>query len=278
MTETILITGARGKTGRRLSTLLIAQGVPVRRTSRGGDEDGYVAFDWSKPETFASTFEGVTAAYLVAPTDRADHADLMIPGIDAALALGVRRFVLLSASSLEAGGPMMGAMHAYLQDTVQEWCVLRPTWFMQNFSEQQHLLTIKNEGAIYTASGHGRVPFINADDIAAAASGALTSKIAPNRDVILTGPETLSYDDVAARLSQCLGRTINHIGMSRADFIDRLLGQGFNDVYAAALADMDVMISEGGEDRLSDGVNELAGHVPKSFDAFVEENAEVWIT
>ncbi|KAJ7880911.1 hypothetical protein B0H13DRAFT_2050068 [Mycena leptocephala] len=42
---------------------------------------------------------------------------------------GVKRFVFMSASVIEAGGPMMGQVHEYLRSLTVEYCVLRPTWF-----------------------------------------------------------------------------------------------------------------------------------------------------
>ena len=273
--ETLII-GARGKTGSRLAAHLAGMGVPIRPASRTADRPGEVRFDWAYPETFVTAFEGIHAAYLVAPTDRTDHADVMVPAIERALAMGVRRFVLLSASSLAAGGPMMGAVHAVLRDVAPEWCVLRPTWFLQNFSEQQHLHTIRKDNAIYTATGEGRVPFIDAADIAAVAAVALTTRRAPNTDVILTGPEPLSYGEVADRLSRRLGRTIRHVGMGHAGFVAHLMAAGFDEIYAKALADMDGAISRGSEDRVTDGVQRLTGRRPRDFDAFVAENEAVW--
>ena len=276
MPREILVTGARGKTGRRLAACLARADLPARLGSRAADRPGEVRFDWTRPETFEAAFQGVGAAYLVAPTDRTDHAAVMVPAIEAALGAGVTRFVLLSASSLEAGDPMMGGVHAVLRDIAPEWCVLRPTWFMQNFSEQQHLPTIREEGAIYSATGQGRVPFIDAEDIAAAAMGALTSERAPDTDAILTGPELLSYDDVADRLSRSLGRPVRHVDLSHGDFMARLRAQGFDESYAEALADMDDAISGGSEDRITDGVHRLAGRGPRSFDAFIAANADAW--
>lgn len=272
----VLVVGSRGKTGSRLVKYLATLAVPTRRASRTPEESSEVLFDWARPETFAPAFKNIGAAYLVAPTDRADHADVMGPAIETAMKQGVRRFVLLSASSLEAGGPMMGAVHAILRDIAEEWCVLRPTWFMQNFTEQQHLPTIRDEDAIYTATGHGKVPFIDADDIAAAAAGALTAEDAPNADIVLTGPEALSYDEVAERLSKRLGRTIRHIGMSHEDFTSRLMNSGFDEPYAKALAGMDAAIAQGSEDRTTDGVHLLTGREPTDFSTFIAAHREVW--
>lgn len=75
-----------------------------------------------------------------------------------------------------------------------------------------HRAAIREEDAIYSATGNGRVGFISADDIAAVAARALTDPDMPNGDMILTGPQALSYDDVAVSLGETLGRTITHPG------------------------------------------------------------------
>lgn len=59
----------------------------------------------------------------------------MIELIDYARSRDATRFVLQSASSIEAGGPTMGKVHAYLRELGQrgevDWAVLRPTWFQR---------------------------------------------------------------------------------------------------------------------------------------------------
>ncbi len=272
----VLVTGGTGKTGRRVAAQLLRAGQTVRVATRRPHAAGQVAFTWEDPTTHDDAFRGVGAVYLVAPTDRTDHADVMIPAIDRAVALGVQRFVLLSASSLEAGGPMMGAIHAYLRDTAAQWCVLRPSWFMQNFSEQQHLATIRDEGAIYTATGTGRVPFIDADDIAASAVAALIAPEAPNTDFILTGPEALSYSDIADRLSAVVGSAIRHVNMEVGALVQRLEALGMERAYAEGLAAMDIQIAGGAEDRTTGGVEALTGVQPRTFEVFAAAVAGVW--
>ena len=163
----------------------------VRRPPPGG-----VRFDWSDPDTFDPALHDIGAIYLVAPTGDGNPLAAMEPFLQRALAAGVRRYVLLSASTLPEGGPLMGQVHAFLHDAAPEWVVLRPSWFMQNFSEQQHLPTIRDEGVIFTATGDGRVAFVHADDIAAVAVAALLGQAPCNREYILTGSRALSYDEV----------------------------------------------------------------------------------
>jgi len=54
MTYRVLVTGATGKTGRSLVSLLSAAGVTHRAASRGGEPP----FDWARPETWDAALEG----------------------------------------------------------------------------------------------------------------------------------------------------------------------------------------------------------------------------
>jgi ergot alkaloid biosynthesis protein len=276
MRDRILITGGTGKTGRRVAESLRRQNLRTLVASRSAKGPGAVHFDWSDTTTFNGALDGISAIYLVAPSNVAEPLAAMMPFLEHALESGVERFVLLSASSLEEGGPMMGAVHAWLDRHAPRWVVLRPTWFMQNFSEQQHLPTILEEGAIYSATGDGRVGFIDAEDIAATAAQALTAPDFPNGDVILTGPETLSYDDVAALVSSACGRRVRHHRLTEQELADRFQAGGMAANYAHVLAAMDTAISWGAEDRLTDGVWRATGRAPSRFMDFAARAAACW--
>ncbi len=278
MRSDILVTGGTGKTGSRLVKRLLALGHSPRIASRKPKGADQVHFDWADPDSYEAALDKVRAIYLVAPANVPEPLAAMQPFIDRAIAGGVGRFVLLSASSLDEGGPMMGAVHRYLHDHAPGWFVLRPTWFMQNFSEQQHLPTIRDEQAIYSATGEGRVPFIDADDIAAVAAAALTEPAFPNGDTILTGPKSLSYDEVATLLTDALGVAITHYHLSDREMIERFEAGGLSRPYAELLTAMDTAIAVGGEDRLTTSVIELAGKTPQDFSDFVARNIKVWET
>jgi len=273
-----LVLGATGKTGRRVVAQLRAMGAPLVAASRAGSGavDG-VDFEWSDPRSHAPALEGVSAVYLVAPTSLGgDPAPMMIDFIQRAMEREVRRFVLLSASLLPRGGPAMGAVHAWLAENAPEWAVLRPSWFMQNFSEALHAQTIQSDGAIYSATGEGRVGFVDADDIAACAAATLTGEPAPNRDYVLTGPGTLSYADVAAQISQASGAPVRHVNVSQEELIARLTAGGAPAMTAAMLAMMDGAIATGAEDRTTDDVLAATGRPPRAFAEFAALNRTVW--
>lgn len=276
MSDVVLVTGGSGKTARRVTSGLRARSLTPRVASRSATGAGAVRFDWADPGTFDAALVDVTAAYLVAPTSVADPQPLMEAFLGRAVERGVRRFVLLSASSLLEDGPLMGGVHGWLRRNTSEWTVLRPTWFMQNFSESHHLPTIRHEGAIYSATGHGRVGFIDAADIADVAVTALTEPGFENGDRILTGPELLSYDDVASRLSVACGRRIEHRALTEHALADRLAAGGLPANYAPILAAMDTAIAGGSEERLSPAVEQILGRSPRSFSAFAEGAAAAW--
>ncbi len=276
MANSILVTGGTGKTGSRVVEQLKAKGVSPRVGTRSPKGENDARFDWKDPSTFDAAFEGVRAVYLVAPTDTVDSLGAMQPGLEAALSAGVQRFVLLSASSLEEGGPMMGAVHAWLRSNAPEWAVLRPTWFMQNFSELHHRDPIRDESAIYTATDDGRVGFIDAGDIAACATALLVTPSVENTGYVLTGPEAISYDVVAETLSNQLGRKITHHRLTVDELAERHQSLGLPEEYARTLAAMDGVIAGGSEDRVTDSVLKLTGSRPTSIDQFVQQNMEAW--
>lgn len=271
----ILVTGGTGTTGSLVARILREQGHQVRVATRTPDEGGEVLFDWFAPDTHAAAMAGVDAVYLVAPSNASEVLDAMRPGLETAMSAGVRRFVLLSASALAESSPMMGAVHAYLRASVPEWAVLRPSWFMQNFLGH-HAETIRTDDAIYSATGDGRVPFIDAGDIAAVAARALTDQRPADSDLLLTGPAALSYAEVAGILSRVLGRTIRHRALDTDAMAGRFVEAGLDPAFARLLAGLDAGIAAGAEDRTTDTVERVTGRPPSPFSAFARNERRHW--
>ena len=131
----ILLLGGSGKVAKRIAQQLEALKQPVLVASRNASGANGVVFDWNDPNTWDNAFtanKGIKAVFLVAPPIL-EPLPIMAEYIAFAQKQGVRRFVLLSASSFEAGGPLMGKVHAHLKELGEkgeiEWAVLRPTWF-----------------------------------------------------------------------------------------------------------------------------------------------------
>ncbi|WP_030247889.1 NAD(P)H-binding protein [Streptomyces sp. NRRL S-350] len=268
-----LVIGVTGTTGSRVAARLGATGRRVKAASRRAtpvDGASPVRFDWDDPGSFEGALEGADRVYLIPPIGSPDPAAVMLPFLRQARTAGVHRAVLLSSSAIPAGGPAVGQVHQALPGLFSQWAVLRPSWFMQNFTaDHAHARTIRADGTIRTATGEGRVGFVDADDIAAVAVHVLTEAQAPNTDLIITGPQALSYGDIAAVLTQVTGRTITHRRLTYEQMRDRLAAD-MPAEFAALLAGMDHAIAEGAEDRTTDTVQRLTGRPPRSFRAFAE--------
>lgn len=261
----VLVTGASGTTGSRVAARLTTRGITVRAASRSGA----VQFDWYDPGTHAGALAGVDRVYLVPPVRDPDPQAVMLPFLDLARAAGVRRAVLLSNSLVSAGGPMTGTVHQAIADTFGEWAVLRPSWFMQNvIGVHAHATSIRATSAIATSAGSGRAGFVDAGDIAQVAVETLLAPVAANTDLILTGPESLSYDDLAAILTETSGRTITHKWLDPADQPAYYEALGVPESTARFLVGMDWVIASGAEDRTTDAVQRVTGTVPRSFRDF----------
>ncbi|KAI1209666.1 NAD(P)-binding protein [Annulohypoxylon truncatum] len=286
-TGTVLLLGGTGKVGGRIAPLLKAANVPTLVASRSGNSPTGlpgVKFDWFDESTWEPVFASASsppigAVFLVAPLMSHPGA-IMRKFIDLAVAKGAKRFVLLGASPITEGGPWMGDAQKYLRELGEQgklsWSVLRPTWFQQNFTENAHGTFLKSESKLFSGTGNGKVPFVNAEDIAAVGFHALTSPQPPNTDYVILGPELLSYPDVAAIISAAVGRTIEYVELSEADLAARF-AQWIDPEYAATLAAMDTDIKNGAENRTNDVVRTVTGKEPRSFRDFVEENKAAWI-
>ncbi|KAF7974988.1 hypothetical protein HWV62_10743 [Athelia sp. TMB] len=205
----ILVTGGWGTTARRLAALLHAEGnVSLILTSRSGRvparfKHECVTFDWFKQETyegvFGNAYGGVDRVYLVAPPT-VEVMKAMKPFIDFCLKQAVARFVFLSGSLFDMTTGVYGEVHKYIASLGVDYCVLRPTSFMENLSAAEHLPSIRQENTIYSSAENGRLAWVSADDIAAVAVSALMGVKSYNTDVLILGPELLTYDQVRGPL------------------------------------------------------------------------------
>ncbi|KAG5951671.1 hypothetical protein E4U53_002541 [Claviceps sorghi] len=286
---TILLKGGNGKTARHIATLLHEANVPFVIGSRSSTPETigcHRSFDWLSEATFDNVvsvdgdMEPVSVVWLV-PPPILELAPPVIRFINFASSRGVRRFVLLSASIIDKGGPAMGQIHAHL-DSLEgiSYTVLRPTWFMENFSTGGDFLfeTIRKEDKFYSAAEDAKVPLISVMDIARVAFRALTAPALENKDHILLGPELLSYDDVAATLSRTLGRKIIHARVTESELAEKLQEGGMPAEEATMHASLDSIIKAGGDERLNTAVRDLSGQEPRRLSDFVSDHKDAWLS
>ncbi|KAF7323701.1 NAD(P)-bd-dom domain-containing protein [Mycena kentingensis (nom. inval.)] len=278
-TNTILITGATGKTGAPLverflanpdtnTKLLLATRSPPS-TAVGAE---HVVFDWADESTYAAPFVGnkITAVYLVAPQVPTMRVTAFI---DLARTRGVRRFVLLSATVCEKGGVAMGEVHAYLDKLGVEYCALRPSWFIQNFATQYaEDICLRDE--IVSATGTGTLGYVSTADIADVAYKALTAEKLDRSEEIIVGPELVSYDEIAQTLANVLGRKITHRSLPAKQMKEVFMARGMPAEYAELMVSLDGLVAQGREAEMYQRATVVG---KESVRAFVQKNKRAWV-
>ncbi|MGU3497613.1 NmrA family NAD(P)-binding protein [Mycobacterium sp. C31M] len=264
----VLVTGATGHTGSLVVTGLTDAGVTVRAASRS-PEPGGVRFDWADPTTHADAVAGVDRMYLVAPVGVANPAPLVRPVLERGLADRLRRVVLLSASATEPSDTGLGALHRLVTELAPEWAILRPSWFMSNFVGDHPVAAGLRDGVLTTATGDGRIGFIDVADIAAVATTILLQADPVSDEYILTGSQALSYAEVCAIYTRLTGRPARHHAVGAAERARQMVDSGLSAEYAHILAGMDERISLGSEDRVTDTVFRVTGRAPRTVEEFL---------
>lgn len=283
----ILITGATGTTGREVVAELRrlgARGVRalVRDPARAGfiREAGFepVAGDFERPETFGAALEGVERALLLTPPTPdtvAHHREFIM----AAAAEGVRHVVKLSAFGADADAPEgFGRWHGRAENLLKtsglKWTLLRPNFFMQNLLGQAP--QIAATGSIFQPVGDARASFIDVRDIAAVAARALTEEGHEGQTYTLTGPEALSYYEVAEKLSEAAGRTITYVPVSPEQFRAGALGAGLPEWLVSALERLNEMFVSGRTAEVTDAARRVGRREPTTFEQFARDHADAF--
>jgi uncharacterized protein YbjT (DUF2867 family) len=273
----ILVIGAHGTVGTELSRLLVAQGRQVRRaTSRTPSHPDEVQVNVVTGAGREAAFEGVGRAFLLAPPGYVNQDALLNPLVDAAVAAGLRKVVLMSAMGANAdpAAPLRKA-ELHLEASGLAWNVIRPTWFMQNFNSFW-LQGIVEHDTIGLPVGRAKGGFIDTRDIAAVAAKLLVDDTLSGRDFDLTGPETLDHDRIAEILSRVVGRPIRFSDISPEAMLDRLLQAGLPRDYAEFMIRILDFFKAGYSDRTTDAVQTITGSAPRRFETYAQDYRTAW--
>jgi uncharacterized protein YbjT (DUF2867 family) len=270
--DDILILGGTGKTGSRLARRLRDAGHGVRVASR---TRGDVLLNLDTPATWSTALDGVGAAYLMEPEIQAtDEGQRRVPRfVDAAVAAGVQRVVLLSTPGVEAneGHPLWRVEEA-IKSSGLTWTIVRPTWFAQNFSEAFWLPGIL-QGSLPLPTGDGATVFVDAEDIADVAAAALTQEGHHGEAYVLTGPRAISFGEAAHLIGEATGRTIRHVNISPEDFTDAQIADGVPADVAEQMTGLYTAIRDGKAADVVDGVQCALGRGPRTFEDYVSAAA-----
>jgi uncharacterized protein YbjT (DUF2867 family) len=272
--KTILVLGGTGKTGSRVAAKLTKLGLSVRTAARNGVD---VRFDWDDPTTHGAALADVDRVYLVAPVLRTDFADQVSSFLDLAEAAGVRHVTYLSAFGVDHAPPQVAHRAVELDlmgRSALTHSILRPAWFMQNFSET-FLKPV--DGVITVPTGDGSEAFVDAEDIAAVAAATLASPDAhAGAEYAPTGPEALTVSDAADVIADVTGQPAKHNDIDRDAWIDGTVAAGVPAAYGDVLRMLTETIASGHGSRPNNDVQNVTGRAPVSFADFARRTVQAW--
>ena len=259
----ILITGATGRTGRRITDLVAARGLPVRTASRQGDPP----FDWHDRSAWDALLDGCGAAYLCY------SPDLALPGADEviaafaerAVAHGVQRLVLLSGRGEEGAQRCEQLVLAASPAAT----VVRCAWFQENFSEhflRDHVLA----GRIAVPAGTVSEPFVSVDDVADVATLALIGDPLAAQVLELTGPQSITFGEAAEILSRAAGREVTHVEVTPEELVAELVAAGIDPEDASGLAWLFEEVLDGRNSAVTTTIEGVLGRPATSFETYAE--------
>jgi uncharacterized protein YbjT (DUF2867 family) len=281
---TYLITGATGNIGSLVVERLIKRGerprIFVRDQQKAlanfGDRVDVFVGDLSDAATMKSALTGANALLLL--TSGHDLAAQDDAAAKAAKAAGVKHLVKLSSYDAGEQNVGTGVWHADGESAVRasgiEYTFVRPSGFMSNALFWAR--SIKADGVVRTATGDGKIPFIHPHDIADVAMEALVSGAYRGSSLPITGPEALSYAEMAEKIAAVIGKPIRFQPISDEEARQQQVAWGAPPQLAAARLSIFRAIREGRLATVTDTLKLVLGRPPLNFDQWVRENAEAF--
>jgi uncharacterized protein YbjT (DUF2867 family) len=155
---------------------------------------------------------------------------------------------------------------------------LQPNEFMQNFINF-HGHSIKNNNAFYLALENARVSVVDVRDIAAVAVKALTENgdnKHNNKTYLITGPEALSYHQMAELLSNATGKKISYVSISEEEARAAMKEMGMDDWLINTISELANYFKKGHASQVSSAVKEVTQKKPISFSQFANDYAQLF--
>ncbi len=283
----ILILGATGMFGNRVLRETVRRRAPVRALAHSAataerlraSEIEVAIGDLDRPETLDSAFAGVDTAFIVSPMD--DRIAVReTNALHAAQRAGVRRVVKVYGA-VHHHGDSLDALHlesiAAIRESGLDWALVSPNSVMET-SLLSQADAIKQAGALFGSAGDGRVGLVAADDVARAAAVVLADRDEPGANYELTGPAALTMAEMAATLSEALGRRVTYQDMPAEEFRALLVNQGGvpDDQVDIQVMHHFAAWKRGDADLVTDTYRELTGLAPISLSEWVVGHREAF--
>jgi uncharacterized protein YbjT (DUF2867 family) len=216
-----------------------------------------------------AAFAGVDRVFLLTPSVP-QQAQLEENALVAAVTTGVQRIVYVSSTDVGWEIELSAAhraMERRLRDSALEHAVVRPEYLLNNLLGEVDDLA---QGRLVAPSGGGRLPFVDARDVGAVAAAVLLAAEPPQGPVTVTGPNSLSWAQLAGRLQEALGHPVEHIDPDPAEWAHEAVSAGMAPWLADALAEYFKTLRERPLEASNDS-RRVTGRSPRSVEDFADD-------
>jgi uncharacterized protein YbjT (DUF2867 family) len=283
----ILILGASGQTGSETVNILATAGFPVRVTFREEKElfrlKGKYAealpADYADAESLKNAMNGCERVFVIQPVtpNMVEHATNIY---EAAKAASVSHIIRVSNM---ATGPDLGSdiarMHYEADNALKalgcSYTLLKGANYYQNMIYSA--LTIVRQQHFALPLGSTDLAQIDLRDISRVAAHCLVDNGHENKEYTLTGPEALTMNVVARKLSRIINKEIRYVGVEPVAAIQVFKDQGLPEWPAKAIGTMFMEYATGKYNFTTDDFEQVTGEKPRTIDAYLMENKESFL-
>lgn len=280
----LLVTGAGGNLGksavaelRRLGAkkVIAATRTPgkLQELTDLGVEEREADFD--RPETLQAAFRGVERLLIVS-TDSLHAPNVRIKqhraAIQAAVGAGVEHVVYTSLPNAHpTEGPSIPDDHFWTEVALFEsglnWTILRNNLYAEVILRFVPF-ALKTGNLVSATHSRGRSYVTREDCARTAAAALLNSKGKAIYDV--TGPASVTHEQVASVLSRLSGKAIQHVNVTPEEVEKGLVAAGIPQFAARSVRELDEETSRGYHAIVTTTVANLTARVPMSVEDFLQ--------
>ena len=279
----ILVTGATGNVGAAVVAELTAKREPVRAFVR--DEKRAREFlgasvelargDFEDTASIARALDGVDAVFL-SSADQPNKVAHETAVIEAARAAGIHKIVKASTIGAEAGSPIPPFdWHGQIEDNLRASAI--PSVVLHSYFYMTNLLAsaepVRQTGKLFAPLGEARIAMIDPRDTGAVGAAALVTDSYDGKILDLSGPESVTYEQIANELSSAAGRTVEFVNIPDEAARQTFVQMGLPGWLLAHFDHLFPLLRSGVVAQPTDTVRAVTGREPRSFATWARDHA-----
>ncbi len=282
----ILLTGATGKTGGEAAKALAARGIKARALVRDAGKAAALQAmghelaigDVSDVASVKSALKGVERVLVLLPNSQQQEA-LEKQLVDLAKQAGAKHVVKLSSMEAMASATTPipkghWAVEEHIRKSGLAWTMVKPNFFMQNLLGSA--ASIKAKQMFSFPFANGRTAMADTRDIGAVTAEVLAGRGHENQSYEITGPELITFHEVADRFTEVLGTKITYVPADPAVFKEIMKRVLTSEWHLNAVMELFGEIAEGGLNTTTDTFQKLMKRPPISLTQFIRDHINAY--